>query len=397
MRDRNYSNDKNGEINGIYENIFEGKDGDMIDKISVAESNNADAKVDTSEVDALDVGIGMPRADVTGASSSDAEMRRQEIIRYLKIADSSRVLVFDEVDSTNSRARALAMRGAAEGTVVTADSQTSGRGRMGRKFESPGGKGIYLSIILRPEFSPQIALFTTTAAAVAVSEAIYEVTGKETGIKWVNDIYIDGKKICGILAEAELNPKTSQFDFVILGIGINFNTVNSDFSKSVIERGVGSIYENEIPAVSREQLAAAIIDKVVYYCTDSTADMSAAASLRQRTEEIISGVNSDCSSSGASSEVVSSDASSKEKISDMNSDYSSSDASSNKDNKKQRVLEKYRALSIVVGRKIRCIRGDEEWIATAEGIGGNGELLIAREDGRRDILSSGEISIRPFG
>ncbi len=276
---------------------------------------------------------------------------RLEIAKHLKIADPSILYVFGETDSTNSRARELALNGAAQGTAVVADSQTSGRGRMGRKFESPEGKGIYLSVILRPDFSAKTALFTTTAAAVAVSEAIFEETGKKAGIKWVNDIYIGQKKVCGILAEAEANPKTSRFEFIILGIGVNFNTENSDFSDSVIKRGAGAIYESEKPAISREKLTAAIIDKVALYCI---------------------GLNGSKAENKVESEVES-------KIESM----------------RRMILEKYRSSSIVIGRKIRCIRGGEEWIATAKGIGDNGELLTVREDGSSEILSSGEISIRP--
>ena len=123
-----------------------------------------------------------------------------------------RLVYFDSVPSTNDTAKELAASGAPEGTLVVAASQTSGRGRMGKSFFSPGGTGVYLSLVLRPR--GEDALKITTLAAVTTSEAIEKVTGKVTGIKWVNDLFLDGKKVCGILAEAVR-------DYVVLGIGID--------------------------------------------------------------------------------------------------------------------------------------------------------------------------------
>lgn len=120
---------------------------------------------------------------------------------------------YGTVTSTNDLLKEKASGGAPEGTVIIADAQTAGRGRMGRRFHSPAGRGIYMSILLRTEFSgDEVCL--TAHAAVAVAKAIEKQTEKAVFIKWVNDIYIDGRKVCGILTE-----KAS--DYVIVGIGIN--------------------------------------------------------------------------------------------------------------------------------------------------------------------------------
>lgn len=143
--------------------------------------------------------------------------------------------VYQEVDSTNAVLKDLVQKGAKNGTVIVAWSQTSGRGRLGRSFASPKG-GVYMSMLL-----PFDETMTITAkAAVAVKRAILDVTDKHTSIKWVNDILLNGKKVCGILAEAVDN-------HVVLGIGINFSTRMQDLPADV-QKIATSIYrgpENE--------------------------------------------------------------------------------------------------------------------------------------------------------
>ncbi len=128
------------------------------------------------------------------------------------------LLVYEQVASTNDTARAHAMAGAAEGTTVVAARQTAGRGRRGRQFASPDG-GLYMSMVLRPAegITPGAV---TSCCAVAVARAIRRVCGVDVGIKWVNDLYINGRKVCGILAEGVLAP-AGGFAYMILGIGIN--------------------------------------------------------------------------------------------------------------------------------------------------------------------------------
>ncbi|MBQ5840748.1 MAG: biotin--[Clostridia bacterium] len=141
------------------------------------------------------------------------------IEKHLHTARFGRPLfVHEELDSTNLTARRLTAQGAAEGTTVVACRQTAGRGRLGRSFHSPDG-GLYLSMILRPAQTADTGLITS-CAAVATARAIRRVTDLPVGIKWVNDLYIHGRKVCGILAQGELSP-AGELTAVILGIGIN--------------------------------------------------------------------------------------------------------------------------------------------------------------------------------
>ncbi len=128
-------------------------------------------------------------------------------------------MVFGTVTSTNTVAKNTALAGAAEGTAIFADTQTAGRGRLGRSFVSEKG-GVYMSFVLRPQNPPADTLFITVAAAVAAARAIESVCDRKCEIKWVNDIYIDGKKVCGILTEGEFSP-SGELDFAVLGVGIN--------------------------------------------------------------------------------------------------------------------------------------------------------------------------------
>ncbi|MEG1870124.1 MAG: biotin--[acetyl-CoA-carboxylase] ligase, partial [Oscillospiraceae bacterium] len=126
------------------------------------------------------------------------------------------------VSSTNTHARMMAANGAKHGTIVVSEEQTNGKGRMGRTFFSPEGSGIYMSIILRPNTHTTNAVFITTAAAVAVCRAIAKLTVAKPTIKWVNDIILRDKKICGILTEAVTDFENGMVESVVVGIGINF-------------------------------------------------------------------------------------------------------------------------------------------------------------------------------
>ena len=126
------------------------------------------------------------------------------------------------LDSTNRRAAQLALEGAPHGTVILAGEQTAGQGRRGRRFASPAGKGLYLSLILRPEgWSLPDTLAVTGSAAVAVRQAVQQLCGIRLGIKWVNDLYYNGKKVCGILTEAFTSLESGQIDHLVVGIGLN--------------------------------------------------------------------------------------------------------------------------------------------------------------------------------
>ena len=142
---------------------------------------------------------------------------------YGHLADPKRYFlhVHDTVTSTNTLLRELAQQDAPEGTVVLANAQTAGRGRLGRSFYSPAGKGIYMSFAFCPQLELSQAMLVTTMTAVAVCRALESLTGLHPKIKWVNDIYLNEKKLCGILTEAETNFETGEIQKIIVGIGIN--------------------------------------------------------------------------------------------------------------------------------------------------------------------------------
>lgn len=140
--------------------------------------------------------------------------------------------------STNDDAKKAATAGAPEGTLIVAAAQTAGRGRLGRSFYSPAQTGLYLSLILRPDLPPESVPLITPAAAVAVALTIETFTNAPVGIKWVNDIWIHNRKICGILTEASLGQTESesrQFDYAVLGIGINLTTPAEGFPDGIHE------------------------------------------------------------------------------------------------------------------------------------------------------------------
>ena len=166
--------------------------------------------------------------------------------------------VYSSLDSTNSEARRLATQGAAEGTLVIAEEQYQGRGRQGRQFFSPSSTGLYMSLLLRPkeEVSP---LLITTAAAVAVAQAVEEIVGIAAQIKWVNDIYCREKKVCGILTEGTFFQNSTKLQHAILGIGINLLPPPEGFPKDIQNRA-GSLYEQEKPPIFlKEKLAATVV------------------------------------------------------------------------------------------------------------------------------------------
>jgi BirA family biotin operon repressor/biotin-[acetyl-CoA-carboxylase] ligase len=139
-----------------------------------------------------------------------------------RILGKGDVLFFEEIDSTNRKAWDLAEAGTEEGTIVLAERQTGGRGRMGRKWSSPAGQGIYMSVVLRPGMKTDRIPAITLMAALAVIRAIENVCGIEAGMKWPNDVYVDGEKVCGILTEIKAQP--DRVDFLVLGIGVNVNS-----------------------------------------------------------------------------------------------------------------------------------------------------------------------------
>lgn len=170
----------------------------------------------------------------------------QNIETYLSkdLKNIFNIIKYDTISSTNNVLKDMAKEDANEWTVLIANEQTSGKGRLNRSFYSPSNSGIYMSILLKPNFSPYETLFLTPMTAVVVSEAIDKVFGINTGIKWVNDIYLNDKKVCGILAEGSISKDGLKNEYVIIGIGINILNPDNDFP-SEIKEIAGSLVSND--------------------------------------------------------------------------------------------------------------------------------------------------------
>ena len=171
---------------------------------------------------------------------------------------------FKELDSTNIYLKNAAKNGAEEGLTVIADTQSCGYGRMGRSFYSPDSTGLYMSILLRPELNAKDSLLITTAAAVAVSDAIDEISGKESTIKWVNDIYIGSKKVCGILCESAIGENPPFLDYCVLGVGVNLYAPENGFPDDI--SGIaGAIFDSKPKKDIRNELINTIIGNLSLY------------------------------------------------------------------------------------------------------------------------------------
>ena len=243
---------------------------------------------------------------------------------------ANKIQVHKSLESTNKTAKEMAVAGAEHGTIIIADCQTMGRGRYSRNFFSPSGGGLYMSIVLRPEAMHFKNPTSVTAfAAVSVCEAIESISTKVPRIKWVNDIFIDGKKVCGILTEAVTDFESGGLDWVVLGIGINVHTRTEDFPCD-LQSIATSIYPDEKMSGVRNRLSAEIINRILGFET-----------LPSETE----------------------------------------------------IFEKYKKRLMVLGKKITVIQNQVEYKATAIDVDSVGHLVVKNESGERITLSSGEIRI----
>lgn len=172
------------------------------------------------------------------------------------------IVYFESVDSTNRAARELADKDAGGGTVVVAEKQTAGKGRLGREWHSPFRTGIWMSVILRPEIAPVDAPKITLAVATAVAKALAEETGLNPGIKWPNDILLNGKKVCGILTEMKAD--MDRIHYVIVGMGINVNDM--EFPEGLRETAT-SLFLEAVKSFSRPLITAAVLNQLepVYF------------------------------------------------------------------------------------------------------------------------------------
>lgn len=210
-------------------------------------------------------------------------VNKQYIEEYLR-QEATGVLIHveEEVTSTNTILKQLAVQGAPEGTVLIACRQTAGKGRLGRSFYSPEETGIYMSLLLRPNIKAQDSLLITTAAAVATAEAIETVTGVETGIKWVNDIYCHDRKVVGILTEGGLKAGTDhlirdkqstgtdqraeadRLAYAVLGIGVNLWEPTGGFPEEIAKIAGSVLTESFQPdTIEKEKLRCRLAAEVL--------------------------------------------------------------------------------------------------------------------------------------
>lgn len=241
--------------------------------------------------------------------------------------------ILKTTESTNNEAKKIIVDQATTEAIVLSEEQTKGKGRLGRFFYSPPKTGIYMSLILKPHLTTMDATLITTAAAVAVCLAIEKVTNKKPQIKWVNDLYLDGYKISGILTEAVTNFENGTIETIILGIGLNFRMPLEGFPAE-LQSIAGSLLSSENPELTRNELIAEIINQFHH--------------IYQEIET-------------------------------------------------REYLEAYKERCFVFGKKINFKQGKQEFEAVPIDIDQQGGLIVKMKDGEHRTLSYGEITIkRPF-
>lgn len=201
-------------------------------------------------------------------SSASDVLSQEGVQKYLK-TEGLRLQVYRSISSTNTVLKSMAEDGAEEGLCLLAGEQTAGRGRRGRSFYSPPDSGIYMSVLLRPSLQAVDATAITACAAVAVAEAIESLAPVAAEIKWVNDVYVDGRKVCGILTEASLDCENGQVNYLIVGIGINTRIPAGDFPTELRNIAGAAFGAQEIPAL-RCRLAAGVLDRLMEYYRNLT-------------------------------------------------------------------------------------------------------------------------------
>lgn len=169
------------------------------------------------------------------------------------------ITIFNELDSTNNYSKKLGSQGEKENQLVIALSQTGGRGRMGRSFYSPNGTGIYFSLLLHPEYAIEKSLFLTVMVAVSVAETVMKYNKNDVKIKWVNDIYIDGKKVCGILTEGAIN-NDKMLDYAVVGIGINVSAPKNGFPDYIKDIAT-AIFPGNTGEYIKEKIVADVVNR----------------------------------------------------------------------------------------------------------------------------------------
>ncbi len=254
-----------------------------------------------------------------------------ELQSLMKTIWAGKNLIFlEQVDSTNNEIRRQAEQGAPEGTLAVAVEQTAGKGRRGRHWDSPGGDGIWMSLLLRPDFAPECASMLTLVAAMAVRDGIHRVTGLDCKIKWPNDLVLEGRKAVGILTE--MSTEADYIRYVVIGIGINVGA--KEFPEEIRATATSLALHMEGP-VKRAQLVCAVMESFEKYygIFKETLDLS-------------------------------------------------------------KLREEYNQELVNLGKEVRVMVPGQEYNGVARGINGTGELLVETRDGAVRQVVSGEVSVR---
>ena len=238
------------------------------------------------------------------------------------------IIVYKTIDSTNTQAKLSAENGQYKDAVFIASEQTAGRGRLGRSFISEGGKGLYLSILLGGPFAPDSAVSLTTYMAVIAARCIERLTGTNPQIKWVNDVYLGGKKLAGILTEGKADESGEALKFAVVGIGINL--LKQEFDSEV--KSIATTLEDECgKRVDVSTLAAMIVKEFLENVP-----------LAGTTE----------------------------------------------------IAKEYKSRSFLIGERVNVIKPTETYEALVTDITDQCELVLKLDDGKTEILSTGEVSVR---
>lgn len=263
--------------------------------------------------------------------SSPDILNYEEIEEYLDTDSMGRnIHHFDSIDSTNKKAKEMAL-GEKEGTVLVAEEQIGGKGRLGRTWISPKGKGIWMSIILKPKVDPMKVAKITLLGAAAVTKALNNLNIRSQ-IKWPNDILIDGKKICGILTE--MNCELNMINYVVMGIGINVNLDANEIPEDLRDKAT-SVKISEGKEINRKELLANILNEFeeLYLSFRDKDDVSYAIDICRKN-------------------------------------------------------------SALIGKEIRVIKGEEIKLGKALDINEEGQLVVEFENGVVENVYSGEVSVR---
>lgn len=263
-------------------------------------------------------------------------LAQPDVLRGPELADPDRVVgghvvCLRETDSTNDECKRRAMAGAPTGLAVTADTQTGGKGRRGRSFQSLAGKGLYLSVLLRPQVPLEQVSQLTAWTAVAVCRAVEAVSGVEPCIKWPNDVLVGGKKLCGILTELGVEAETGSLSYVVVGMGTNLTQTEADFGPELSQIATSLAILGH--PVTRRTLAVALLDEL---------EQMNAAFPRER----------------------------------------------------EGYLAEYHRRCVTLGKEVKLVTPNDETGAIALDIDDDFALRVRLQDGREETVSSGEVSVR---